>query len=197
MIYTVDKTDVEIIRILHTTHDCLDAKPIKRCGNNLPEAEIIEDRLLDLKNQGFVEIKRNDCYRLKHKGKNLFWKDHDPEGNLMRLLRIENYNEKEISEIVGRPKTELDETFRHLLVAELASPIGTESEEDKTLVWKLTPKGIGRVKLEEDTSKDPHVHAKLDRIEDGIQKGKKIERKRWIIGIIITVVIGIIIAIYL
>ena len=56
MICTVDKTDVEIIRILHTTHDCLDAKPIKRCGNNLPEIEVIEDSLLDLKNQEFVNL---------------------------------------------------------------------------------------------------------------------------------------------
>lgn len=193
----MDKTDVEIIRVLHTTHDCLNADPIKRCGNNMPNVDAIEDKLLDLKNQDFVEIKRKDCYRLTFKGKNLFWKNHELDGNILRLLKVDPYDDKELSNIIGRPSKEMEDVLRQLMLRELIDIAEVKQKEPQLILWKLTHKGQIYLKQEEESKKDPHVHAKLDRIEDGIQKGKKIERKRWVIGLIISGVIAIIIALIL
>ncbi len=44
---------------------------------------------------------------------------------------------------------------------------------------------------------DTELHSKVDDIKDSVEKGKKIERRRWIIGIIIGSVIAIIVAIIL
>ena len=193
----VDKIDVEIIRVLHTTHDCLDPKPIKRTGNNMPDVGIIEDRLLDLKSQELVEIKRNDCYRLTSKGKHLFWKNQDLDGNILRLLKVDPYDNTEIDKIIGRPTKEIEDATRHLMLRNLIDVAEVKQKEPELILWKISHQGIIYLKQEVETSKDPNVQAKLDRIEDGIKKGKKIERKRWIIGIAITAVIGIMLAIFL
>lgn len=45
--------------------------------------------------------------------------------------------------------------------------------------------------------KDHELHNKLARIQDNISLGKKIERKRWIIGIVVSSVVAITIALFL
>jgi len=47
------------------------------------------------------------------------------------------------------------------------------------------------------TQKDHELHNKLGRVQDSIEIGKKIERKRWIIGIVISSIVAIVIAMIL
>ena len=44
---------------------------------------------------------------------------------------------------------------------------------------------------------DVELHSKVDDIKSSVEKGKKIERRRWIIGIIVGSVIAVIVAITL
>ena len=49
----------------------------------------------------------------------------------------------------------------------------------------------------ESPQKDHELHNKLTSIHDNINVGKKIERKRWIIGIVVSSAVAIIIALFL
>jgi len=68
-------------------------------------------------------------------------------------------------------------------------------------VWnkykKSTQKSTGFQTNPTTIQKDLELHNKLNRVEDNIKVGKKIERKRWMIGIAISSIAAIIIAIIL
>ena len=104
----MEKTDVEILWTLQQFSDAMTVSEMEKKNKALKKIDSFSENLASLKDDGFVDSKNNESYKITKKGIDLIWKGEtwQPIFRLVKLVDPEKYTSNDIRRITNKSLVE-------------------------------------------------------------------------------------------
>ena len=100
----MDKTDVEILWVLQQFPDPMTVSEMEKKNKILKKTDSFLENLTSLKEDGFIQSKNNENYKITQKGIDLIWNGDtwEPIFRLIKLVDPEKYTSNDIRRITNK-----------------------------------------------------------------------------------------------
>ena len=100
----MDKTDVEILWVLHQSSEPMTVSEMEKKNKILKKTDSFLENLTSLKEDGFIQSQNNEHYKITQKGIDLIWNGDtwEPIFRLVKLVDPEKYTSNDIRRITNK-----------------------------------------------------------------------------------------------
>ena len=100
----MDKTDVEILWVLHQSSEPMTVSEMEKKNKILKKTDSFLENLTSLKEDGFIQSQNHEHYKITQKGIDLIWKGDtwEPIFRLVKLVDPEKYTSNDIRRITNK-----------------------------------------------------------------------------------------------